>query len=63
MNAYKLNGMAGEQFREAICKHLKIHHTEIYKTVKDISRRDGIIELHDGRKFKAVLKEIIDNEC
>jgi hypothetical protein len=57
MNSYKLNGQAGHHFRTAICKFLGIHHTEIYKTVKDIDR-NGVIELKDGRKFKIVLEEL-----
>ena len=57
MNSYKLNGKAGHLFRSAICKHLEIKNTEIYKTVKDIDR-NGVIELKDGRKFKIILKEI-----
>jgi len=57
MNAYKLNGQAGHHYREMICNHLGIKHTDIYKVVKDI-KRDGTIILHDGRKFKPELKEI-----
>ena len=57
MNSWKLNGNAGHYFREAVCKGLNIHHTEIYKTVKDIDR-DGVIETKDGKKYQLELKEI-----
>lgn len=59
MNSWKLNGQAGHHYRQAICRALKISHTEIYKTVKDITK-DGVIQLHDGREFFIVLlqKEI-----
>ena len=57
MNAYKLNGHSGHYYRRIICEHLNIPHTEIYKTVKNV-QGDGIIVLHDGRKFKPELKEI-----
>ena len=61
MNAYKLNGNAGNWFRYAICKHLAIPHLDIYKTIQDISR-NGVIYLKDGRKFELTLKELKDNE-
>lgn len=57
MNAYRLNGQAGNHFRTAICKALNIHWTDIYKTVKDINQH-GIIETKDGRKFKLEVVEL-----
>lgn len=57
MNAYKLNGIAGHVTRQAICKELNIHHTDLYKTVKNIDSK-GLVELKDGRKFQIVLKYI-----
>ena len=52
--------MAGHLARTAINKGLDIHHTEIYKIVKSINN-DGIIETHDGKKYKLTL-EIIKDE-
>jgi len=62
MNSWKLNGQAGHQYRQAICRALKIPHTDIYKVVKDITK-DGCIQLHDGREFIIMLlqKEIKDD--
>ncbi len=57
MNAYKLNGQAGHHYRKMIWKHLGIPSTDIYKVVKDIEN-NGVIILHDGRKFKPTLNEI-----
>jgi hypothetical protein len=54
MNSYKLNGQAGHYYRKAICEGLNIPHTEIYKTVMDISL-DGIITTKDGKQFKVKL--------
>jgi len=61
MNSYKLNGQAGHYYRKAICEGLNIPHTEIYKTVMDISR-DGIITTKDGRQFKVKLIELNQNK-
>jgi hypothetical protein len=61
MNSWKLNGQAGHHFRAAICKALNIHHTEIYKAVKDISK-DGIITIRDGRQFEVKLEELNQNK-
>ena len=52
--------MASHLTRSAICKGLAIHHTEIYKVVKNISI-DGVIETHDGKKYKLTL-EVIKND-
>lgn len=52
--------MAGHLARTAINKGLDIHHTEIYKIVKSVNN-DGIIETHDGKKYKLVL-EIVKDE-
>jgi sugar-specific transcriptional regulator TrmB len=57
MNSWRLNGMAGHLTRSAICKKLGIHHTEIYKVVKDIEM-DGVITTKEGKKYKLELKEI-----
>jgi hypothetical protein len=57
MNSYKLNGMVGHVCRRAICEGLKIHHVEIYKTVKNITS-DGIVETKDGKKYKLKLENI-----
>ena len=57
MNSWKLNGIAGHLARTAINKGLAIHHTEIYKVVKSIDY-DGIIETHDGKKYKLTLEAI-----
>ena len=53
MNSYKLNGIAGHQFRSTICKYFGIKHTEIYRFVKDIDK-DGVITLNNGQKFTKV---------
>ena len=59
MNSYKLNGMAGHLARTAINEGLGIHHTEIYKVVKSIDN-SGIIETHEGKKYKLVLEVVKD---
>lgn len=51
--------MAGHLARTAINKGLDIHHTEIYKIVKSVNN-DGIIETHDGKKYKLVLEIVKD---
>jgi hypothetical protein len=56
MNAYKLNGIVGHICRQAVCKELKIHHTDIYKEVRDIDF-NGTITTKDGKKYELVLKE------
>jgi len=57
MNSWKLNGIAGHLTRGAICKGLKIHHTEIYKTVKSIDN-SGIITTKDDKQYQLKLEEI-----
>lgn len=57
MNAYKLNGFAGHQFRKAVCDGLNISHSEIYKVIESISN-DGTIKLKSGNKYKLELKRI-----
>lgn len=57
MNAYKLNGFAGYQFRKAVCDELDISHSEIYKVIESISS-DGTIKLKSGNKYKLELKRI-----
>lgn len=52
--------MAGHLARQAIYKGLAIHHTEIYKAVKSVSN-DGVIETHDGKKYKLTLEVIKDD--
>lgn len=49
--------MAGHLARQAINKGLDIHHAQIYKVVKSVSN-DGIIETHEGKKYKLILEEI-----
>lgn len=61
MDSWKLNGQAGHHYRQAICKALKIPHTDIYKTVKDIDR-NGIITTKDGKQFIMELKELNQNK-
>jgi hypothetical protein len=56
MNAYKLNGIVGHICRDAICKELKINHTDIYKEVRNIDS-NGTITTKDGKKYELVLKE------
>lgn len=60
MNSWKLNGIAGHLTRQAIIKKLNINFTQIYKTIKSIDN-NGVIETHDGKKYKLELIEI--NEC
>lgn len=61
MNSWKLNGMAGHFFRNAVCKGLGIRHTDIYKEVKNIDQH-GVIETKDGKKYHLELKEIIEKK-
>ena len=57
MNSWKLNSTAGHHFRMAICKNLKISHTEIYKKIKNVDSK-GTITTKDGKKFIIELKQI-----
>ena len=57
MNSWKLNGLAGHVCRSAIVKGLEIHHTEIYKEVKNI-KSDGTIITRDGKEYILELKEV-----
>jgi sugar-specific transcriptional regulator TrmB len=59
MNSWKLNGMVDHLTRQAINRGLNIHHTEIYKVVKSVSA-DGLIETHEGKKYKLILEEVKD---
>jgi sugar-specific transcriptional regulator TrmB len=59
MNSWKLNGMAGHLTRQAIIRGLNIPCTQIYKVVKSVSA-DGLIETHEGKKYKLTLEEIKD---
>ena len=61
MNSYRLNGIAGHQFRRAVYKQLEISHTQIYKEEKSISNK-GVITVKDGRKFTLSLVEIKEKE-
>ena len=61
MNSWKLNGIAGHLTRQIIIESLNIVPTELYKTVKSINN-NGIITLHDGRKFKLELKYLGNDE-
>jgi hypothetical protein len=58
MNPWKLNVIAGHLTREAICRHLDINHSEVYRAVKDV--RNNIIELKNGKIYKLKLEEIDD---
>jgi len=60
MNAYKLHGQGSSVLISAICKHLGIGYTQVYKALKDIDRQTGIIETKEGKKYKLVLEEIVD---
>ena len=56
MNAWKLNGIVRHVCRQAICKGLGLHHTNIYKEIKNI-KVDGTIITKDGKEYELVLKE------
>ena len=60
MNSWKLNGIAGHLARQAINRGLNLHHTQIYKVVKSVNN-EGIIETHDGKKYKLTLEIIKDD--
>lgn len=60
MNSWKLNGIAGHHFRQAVCKSLDITFTEIYRTIKFIDK-DGIIQTKDGKKYQLKLEEIFED--
>ena len=49
--------MAGHLARTAINKGLDISNAEIYKVVKSIDN-SGVIETHEGKKYKLILEEI-----
>jgi len=49
--------MAGHLARQAINEGLNLHHTQIYKVVKSVNN-EGIIETHEGKKYKLTLEEI-----
>lgn len=57
MNSWKLNGIVGHITRSAIVKKLNIHHTEIYRKVKNIDI-NGVITTNDGKQYKLELTEI-----
>lgn len=57
MNSWKLNSLSGHFFRQTICRDLKIHHTEIYRTIKNIDSK-GVITTKDGSKYKLKLEKI-----
>ena len=59
MNSYKLNSIAGHEFRSAICKFFGIRHSDIYSFIKDIDR-NGVITLSNGQKFTLTLEEVHD---
>ena len=52
--------MVGHLARQAINRGLNIHHTQIYKVVKSVNN-EGIIETHDGKKYKLTLEIIKDD--
>lgn len=56
MNACKFNGMIGCLARTAICKHLQINHTLIYKKVKSIDNKKVVTD--DGKVYELTLTEI-----
>lgn len=57
MNSWKLNSITSHIAKIAISQGLGIQHSDIYKTIKDISM-GGIIETKDGNKYTLELKEI-----
>lgn len=59
MNAYKLHGQGGMLLISAICRHLDIDWSEIYRTLKDVDRMTGIIETKEGKKYRIILEEIL----
>ena len=59
MNSWKMNSIANYALRRSISQSLNIPITDVYKVVKDINYNNSdIIELHNGKKYKLVLKEI-----
>jgi hypothetical protein len=60
MNPYKLNSVAGQYFRKAICDAWRIPFTMIYKEVLDINK-EGYIFRKDGKVYKLTLTEVIND--
>ena len=54
--------MAGHLTRNAICRKLNIPFTDLYKTIKDIDWKTGIIETKEGKKYFIQLEEIIEKQ-
>ena len=58
MNSWRLNSIANVVLRQTISSSLSILIVDVYKTVKTIDSNTQIIETHNGKKYKLVLKEI-----
>lgn len=56
MNPWKLNSISGFLFRQAICRKFNIHHTEVYKQIREVNGE--IILDKNGKKYSLELIEI-----
>lgn len=58
MNSWKLNGISGHMFRQAIINYFKLEPSSIYRAIKDIDNVNNTVTMYDGKKYKLTLKEI-----
>jgi len=56
MNAYRLNGLAGNSLRLAIIAFFKLEPGSLYRAVKDI--QGSVITMYNGKKYEVTLKEL-----
>jgi uncharacterized protein (DUF111 family) len=58
MNAYKLNGAAGQMLLGALVGFLGFNHADIYKEVKNIIPLNDIFIMRNGDRYKIKFEKI-----
>jgi hypothetical protein len=58
MNSWKVNGISGHMFRQAIINYFKLEPSSIYRAIKDVDSVNSIVTMYDGKKYKITLEEI-----
>jgi hypothetical protein len=58
MNSWRVNGISGHMFRQAIINYFKLEPSSIYRAIKDVDCVNSIVTMYDDRKYKLTLEEI-----
>jgi hypothetical protein len=58
MNSWRVNGISGHMFRQAVINYFKLEPSSIYRAIKDVDCINSIVTMYDDRKYKLTLEEI-----